>query len=92
MNAISSGAAQPAPRSRKRNERMNEAEAELQQEPDDEVVLHDDEGQRCVFVDGDDEGDLTTPDKTMTPDPVKQRARKTLLQEVRRSRTSVSWL
>ncbi len=75
MNAIASGQATPTPRSRKRNERVNEAEAELQQEPDDEVV-HDDEGQRYVFVDGDDEGDLATPDKTVTPDPVKQRARK----------------
>jgi hypothetical protein len=76
VNAIASGAAEPAPRSRKRNERVNEAEAELQEEPEDEVVLHDDEGQRYVFVDGDDEGDLATPDKTVTPDPVKQRARK----------------
>ena len=41
------------------------------------MVLHDDEGQRYVFVDGDDEGDLATQDKTVTPDPVKQRARKT---------------
>ena len=76
MNAIVAGEAQPLPRSRKRNERVNEEEAQLQQEDDDELLLLDDDEQeevRFEFVDGDNEGDLAAPDKTVTPDPAKER-------------------
>lgn len=55
---------------------MIEEELELQDE--DEVVLHDDdEPERYEFVDGDDEGDLATPAKSVTPDAPVGRRRKT---------------